>query len=419
MKKNKLLFILSAIALTSCSNVVSSTLNPNGNTNDFQTGVIVNQEQKRDVKKLYNDSLDTTEDLEDFAEDTTVEDTTGENVNDESSNTEPNPEAGTETEIETEPETSITDNISSYHVDYTLDYALSASLEGNPFYTSSEKQTYSLTYVNTDGDVFMELDLTHEYTDTSFFGEYSGKQSINVVFQDETLFVTQEISSPYFDEAFVSKTSHRIKKKHIHKEYSDYFFLMSVNAMLDPTSRENNDLLIEQLLTNETVEIVEVDNNLVKVKFDYEDGVATMVFDTELKAFVSVSFDKSKEKEDITFNTTTNEDSSLIPENNDHSKENPIEEDKNDEFEDNHEHGEHDFKDSPITIDSYRYLVNINFSYNDQIADKLTEEEIAEYKFKDKDYGHHNAYEGYLDDHDYGYHGGRDEDHDDGKGHRH
>lgn len=421
MKKRNLLLILSVIALASCSAI---------ETSGYQEGVVSGPQQKQDIKQLYNDSLDTTEDLEDFTEDSSEEDISGGVV--ESPSEEPNsPEEGeveqtpsedisseevlpNEGETSEEVETEVAPSITSYHVDYTIDYALKASVAEHEIINSSEKQTYSLTYVNDNGDVFMELDLTHYYVDTSFFGEISGSQNINVVFQDEKLYVTQKVENSY-GMSHESKTSHDIKRKHIHREYRDYFQLMSINAMLDPTSRENNSALVDELLTNETVEILEVTDKTVKVQFDYEEGIATMVFDTELKAFTSVTFDKSKQQEDVV----------LVEETPEENGETIIEEENNEPSlpegkpGDDHEpphHGEDEDKpfdkeDYKLNIDLYRYLVNINFSYNDQIADKLTEEEIAEYESRGRDYGHYNDYKGYDDDYDYGYHGGRDEHH--------
>lgn len=397
------MLILSAFTFVGCSEVIApSSLG----------GVVTNPSQKQDVKEMYNDALDTTESLENFegSSENGDEFSEGNQISSEELVEEPTSEEITSEVVEEKP----TEAITSYSVDYTIDYELKASIDGSPIIDTIEKQAYSFTYVNDNDDVFMELDLYLEYSDTLFFGdnnyEYTGSQKINMIFQDNILYLSQEISSPYFkDEMFSRKTSHRIDKKHLRKEFADYFLLMSVNAMLDPSSRENNNTLVDQLLTNETVEIIEVEDGKIKVQFDYEDGVATMVFDTTLNAFVSVSFDKSKEK-DLAFDDI---------EDIDDDRDEPFEDidddyigelpdnDLEDEIEDNFDSMEDQYKHHKISVDEYRYFINMNFSYNDSVATKLTEEEISEYEAA-YDYGHHNAYGGYKDDFDYGYHGGHD-----------
>ncbi len=381
MKKRNLLFTLSAFMLASCSGIVPSS---NGN---YEEGIVDKVETKQDVKELYNDSLDTTEDLEEFnGEDEEITDVEeGQDTNGESNS------SSEEIEENTPEETTIT----SYHIDYMIDYALQASVGEYQIINSSEKQAYSLTYVNDNGDIFMELNLTHHYVDTTFFfGEVEGEQSINIIYQDEKLYIDQTISNS-FGIKESRKTSHDINLKRIYKEYSDYFLLMSINSMLDPTSRDDNNALVDQLLTNESVKITDVTDKSVTVEFDYDDGIATMVFDTELKAFTSITFDKSKQKDDIIF-----DDDFYLEDEEDYF------DDREDELEDFIDDNEY-----KINIDLYRYLVNINFSYNDQVSDKLTEEEILEYKSFGKNYEHFNDYKGYDEDYDFGYHGGKDEHH--------
>lgn len=397
MKKRNLLFTLSVFMLASCSMITPSS---NGN---YEEGIVDKAETKQDVKELYNDSLDTTEDLEEFnGEDEEITDTEEE----QDTNGE-NDSSGEEIEENTPEETEIT----SYHIDYTIDYALQASVGEHKIINSSEKQAYSLTYVNDNGDVFMELNLTHYYVDTTlFFGEVTGEQSINIIYQDEKLYIDQTISNS-FGVKESRKTSHDINLKRIYKEYSDYFLLMSINSMLDPTSRDDNNALVDQLLTNESVKIIDVTDKSVTVEFDYEDGVATMVFDTELKAFTSITFDKSKQKDDIILDDDfddigIDEDDSLIDDDFYLDDEEDYFDDREDELEDFIDDNEY-----KINIDLYRYLVNINFSYNDQVSDKLTEEEIAEYDHFGKHYEHFNDYKDYDDDYDFGYHGGKDEHH--------
>lgn len=397
MKKRNLLFTLSVFMLASCSMITPSS---NGN---YEEGIVDKAETKQDVKELYNDSLDTTEDLEEFnGEDEEITDTEEEqDTNGENDSSSEEIEENTPEEIE----------ITSYHIDYTIDYALQASVGEHQIINSSEQQAYSLTYVNDNGDVFMELNLTHYYVDTTlFFGEVTGEQSINIIYQDEKLYIDQTISNS-FGVKESRKTSHDINLKSIYKEYSDYFLLMSINSMLDPTSRDDNNALVDQLLTNESVKIIDVTDKAVTVEFDYEDGVATMVFDTELKAFTSITFDKSKQKDDIILDDDfddigIDEDDSLIDDDFYLDDEEDYFDDREDELEDFIDDNEY-----KINIDLYRYLVNINFSYNDQVSDKLTEEEIAEYDHFGKHYEHFNDYKDYDDDYDFGYHGGKDEHH--------
>lgn len=397
MKKRNLLFTLSVFMLASCSMITPSS---NGN---YEEGIVDKAETKQDVKELYNDSLDTTEDLEEFnGEDEEITDAEEEqDTNGENDSSSEEIEENTPEEIE----------ITSYHIDYTIDYALQASVGEHQIINSSEQQAYSLTYVNDNGDVFMELNLTHYYVDTTlFFGEVTGEQSINIIYQDEKLYIDQTISNS-FGVKESRKTSHDINLKSIYKEYSDYFLLMSINSMLDPTSRDDNNALVDQLLTNESVKIIDVTDKAVTVEFDYEDGVATMVFDTELKAFTSITFDKSKQKDDIILDDDfddigIDEDDSLIDDDFYLDDEEDYFDDREDELEDFIDDNEY-----KINIDLYRYLVNINFSYNDQVSDKLTEEEIAEYDHFGKHYEHFNDYKDYDDDYDFGYHGGKDEHH--------
>lgn len=411
MKKRNLLLILSVCALASCASITPSS------PSTFEEGIVENQQQKQDIKALYNDSLDTTEELEDFTEGGSGEQG-GEII--EIPPEEPVvPGESTQTSEEvlpSEPDSPVEQpeeqkTITSYHVDYTVDFALKASVGEHEIINSSEKQTYSLTYVKEGEDVFMELDLTHYYTEMTWLGEVSGSQTINVIFQDERLYLTQKVENS-LGLVFEDKTSHDIKRKHIHREYKDYFLLMSINAMLDPTSRENNNSLVEQLLTNESVEVIDVTENTVTVKFDYESGVATMVFNTDLKAFTSVTFDKSKQQDILEIDDGEFEiDDDKIPEMPEIDGEEFEDDDLFPELDDDdHEHG-HGHKDYQINVDLYRYLINMNFSYNDQVADKLTAEEIASYKHRGKSYEHYNDYHGYDDDHNHGYHGGRDEHH--------
>lgn len=398
MNKKKLLVLLPVLSLVSCGNITLPT--------GFQEGVVDTPTQKSDVKKMYNEALDTTEEMEDFVEEDV------ETPEDPTQNPEDIPEApeGETPDVEetpTEPEE--TPTINSYHVDYTMTYNMSASIEDFVFYETSEKHTYSLTHVKEGEDVFMELDMSHEYNDSSVFGDFSGKQSVNAIFQEEKLYITRSFENSLDRGEKESKTCHDINRRHIHREYSDYFLLMSVNAMFDPTSRENNNALLEELLTNETVEIIDVSEDEVKIKFDYYGGVATMVFDTELKAFKTITFDKSKQKEDINLDEEV--------ETPDVEEETPTEPEtpeikegyRNEKHDDKEDHGNR-----KAVVDEYTYLVTINFSYNDQIADKLTEEEKQEYRYRGQDHSHGNHYDGYKEDHDFGYHGGKDEHYGDG-----
>ena len=388
MKARKLFVLLPALLLVGCSDILLPT--------GFQEGVVDTPTQKTDVKRIYNEALDTTEDMEDFVEEDATETPETPDVPEVE---EPSEEVPSTPEVEEPTEEEETPAITSYHVDYSMTYSMSASIGDFVFYETDEKHTYSLTHVKEGEDVFMELDMTHEYNDSSLFGDYSGKQSVNAIYQEDKLYITQTFSNSLGHGEKEVKTAHDIKRRHIHHEYSDYFLLMSVNAMFDPTSRENNNALLEELLTNETVEIVDVSEDEVKIKFDYYGGVATMVFDTELKAFKSITFDKSKQKEDVNLDEEVTED------------ETPETPEVKEAYKGHKDHDNEEEKGNDVVIDEYTYLVTINFSYNDQIADKLTDEEKAEYRHRGYDYGHKNHYDGYQDNHDYGYHGGKDEHH--------
>lgn len=397
MKVKKLFVLLPALLLVGCSDILLPT--------GFQEGVVNTPTQKTDVKRMYNEALDTTEEMEDFVEEGETPEV------EEPKEPEQTPEVEEPSETPVEPEQ--TPAITSYHVDYSMTYSMSASIGDFVFYETNEKHTYSLTHVKEEEDVFMELDMSHEYADSSIFGDYSGKQSVNAIFQEEKLYITQSFENSLGHGGREIKTAHDIKRRHIHHEYSDYFLLMSVNAMFDPTSRENNNALLEELLTNETVEIVDVAEDEVKIKFDYYGGVATMVFDTELKAFKSITFDKSKQKEDVNFDEEVGEE--VTPE----TEETPEVKEAYKGHKDHDEDDEDKGQGNDVVVDEYTYLVTINFSYNDQVADKLTDEEKAEYRYRGHDYSHKNHYDGYQDDKDYGYHGGKDEHHGQGgRGHR-
>lgn len=390
MKKRLAVFALPLIALCSCG------LAENGS---LQQGVVNDKVTQKNVKKLYDSSLETTEELEDLSdvevteedlmdettpstgpveEEQPVEDSSSSPVVDDTSST---VEDSTSTPVE-EP---VESKINSYHVDYVIDYAFSASLGEHKVYDVSEQQSYSLTYVENEDEVFLKMNLVHSYKENDF----AGSQSIEVIYQQVEegkyrLFVSQEITNNWFEQTYVMKTSHRIHPGHIYREYGDYFISMAENAMLDPTSKIANDELIESLLTSENVEIVDVDETTVKVKFLYENMDTTMVFDTTLNAFTSITFDKSNELKEIV--------------------------------------DENEANNNPFTIDNYKYMVSMNFTYNNSTMDKLSEEEMMEYQSRGKDYSHYNDYHGRDDkeDFDHSYHGGHDprHDYDDGFGHR-
>lgn len=380
--QKKLLLVLPFLTLFSCGSV--STQN-----SLFQEGVVNNPTVKTNVKKLYNQALDTTEDLEDLndVEQPSDDPTNVENPGEDVTNPE-NPGDVVENppvEDTEEPTEEPVDNvITSYHVDYVIDYAFSASIEEHPIFTNSEKQIYSLTYVETEEEMFLKMDLAHEYLEDG----YSGQQNIGVIYQkvddkDYRLFVNQKIQNSYWGSSrtYEEKTSHRINPRSIYHEYDDYFISMAQNAMLDPTSRLENDSLMETLLTSENVEIIDVDENSVKIKFNYNDTETTMIFDTTLQTFTSITFDKSNEFQHILEENEKNE--------------------------------------NPFTIDEYRYTVSMNFTYNISTMEKLTEEEMKEYRSKDRDYSHYNDYYGRGDKEDYhhGYHGGHDPYHNDHDNH--
>lgn len=456
MKKQNLLVLVSALLFTGCSTINNSNTVKNSNeetkvSTSLETGKVDQEEKKVEVQKLYESSLDTAEELDSFNTSnngSTTEETpsTSENVPTTSEDIVTSEDVPTTSEdVTTSEETPSTseDNsqtpfddekqeITSYHVDYTVDYALSVSLQGSQFYSVSEKQLYSLTYVKlSEEDIYLDLTTKYVYQETYSYMGFDRSETysheINLKYQDNYLYVTQKLGNKD-----AKKTKHNIDIKKLRQKYGDYFLYTSINAMFDPSSRENNKALVEELLTNESVKIVEVGEDFVTIEFDYEDGVATMVFNTKLNAFTSVTFDKSKEKEDVKIDDETK------PSEDDSSKETPStsedviidnksEEDTGFAYQEKHHHNDkdedYDFDDdygyddnyddyvdheSPFTIDDYTYVVNMNFSYNDQEAKLLTEEEQAEYEDFSFDYNHENNFHGKGD---HGYHGGRDEHH--------
>ena len=60
MKVKKLFVLLPALLLVGCSDILLPT--------GFQEGVVNTPTQKTDVKRMYNEALDTTEEMEDFVE---------------------------------------------------------------------------------------------------------------------------------------------------------------------------------------------------------------------------------------------------------------------------------------------------------------------------------------------------------------
>lgn len=434
MKKSKILVLASALLFTGCSSVVNQTP-ATPTTGDLTEGKI-NEENKIEVKKLYETSLDTAEELDSFDVDSSEENNPSEETPSNEENQSSSADTITSEETSETPEEETTnEEITSYHVDYVVDYSLSVTLGDAPFYSISEKQLYSLTYIELDEEnIYLDLTTKYTYQETySFMGsDFSETYSheISLKYQDNYLFVTQKIG-----DRDAKKTKHDIDISKLRDEYGDYLIYTSVNAMFDPSSRENNRALVEELLTNDTVKIVSVDDNTVTIEFDYEDGIATMVFDTTLNAFTSVTFDKSKEKDDVVISDTSyttdevesteTESTEEITESSDEATK-PSEDqyseidrgfgveheddeeqwhhDKEEDHKDDHKHENNPF------IEDYTYIVNMNFSYNNQEADLLTDEEKAEFKDYSKDYRHENGYHG---EGNHGYHGGRDEHHKD------
>ena len=128
--------------------------------------------------------------------------------------------------------------------------------------------------------------------------------------------------------------------------------------------------IYRKLLEAENVEIVDVDETTVTMNFDYEGIDASIKFNTELSTVVSATFDESA----ILLESLNN---------------------KN--------HGE-------LQIDEAILKVTANYSYNDQIANRLNDEEIETYAkhHGHNDYGHKNDHSYYGDDKRNGNH-----DHDD------
>ncbi len=435
MKKNKLLILTAALLLVGCGNIQN---------NENSLSSIKEEEQKVEVKKLYEDSLDTAEELDSFSssEEENVNDSIDDNTEiseDISSEVDSNEEISEEESSETD--TSVEDEkeeITSYHVDYVVDYSLGISLMDSPFYSFSEKQIYSLTYVKlAEDNIYLDLSTKYVYEETySYIGyDYTSKLSheIGLKYQDNYLYVTQKLGD---QDGY--KTKHNIDINRLRDEYDDYLIYTSINAMFDPSSRDSNSALVDELLTNDTVKIVDSSETSVTIEFDYEDGIATMIFDTTLNAFTSVTFDKSKEAESVDFDKVLDEeiDSPSYDFIDDEDDDNEIFEDFEDELDDyyddfgeiddviedyfededdkhHHNHGKDEYdisENNPFTINDYTYIVKMDFSYNDQEADLLTEEEKAEYIDFSFDYKHENNFHG---NENHGYHGGKDEHHHD------
>ncbi len=376
MKKlNVLTLAVAAAALTGCT-LSRGSANPTFN----QTGVVTKEQQKANVRKVYRDSVDNVEDLEtlddDGSDENITEDTPTEGTPSEGTPTEGT--EGEETEEDEEEDEAIETKIGSYHVDYTYDYALKATYAGYPIFDESEKETYSLTYVKTEEDFFLDLEVSHSYKLNS---RYSGAQSVHAIFQDNTLFLESSIS--YGEETYTSKEAYDIRRHHIYGEFGDFFRYTYLDLLFVDGSKQDSYTALDALLEAEGVEITDATENTVTISFLYEELAATIVFNTELQTVVSATFDSSAYLQNL-LNKITVRPHGHGP------KEEPVEGETSEETTE---------EENLFKVEEAKQIMTVNFSYNDQVADKLTEEEIAEYHTHEHGkYDHYNDHSYYGDD---------------------
>ena len=118
MKKSHIIITsLAVLALSSCT--INDLVSAGNELFGGQTGVVTEEEAKKNVRKVYSESIENTEELETLTDE---DEPTGEEVPSEEqpgSVDEGNVEGEEVVPGETEEEQPITDVITSYHVDYT------------------------------------------------------------------------------------------------------------------------------------------------------------------------------------------------------------------------------------------------------------------------------------------------------------
>ena len=364
MKKSHIIITsLAVLALSSCT--INDLVSAGNELFGDQTGVVTEEATKKNVRKVYSESIENTEELETLTDE---DEPTGEEVPDEEqpgSVDEGNVEGSEVVPEETE-EQPITDVITSYHVDYTYEYGLKASIHDYQIINQSEIETYSLTYVQEENGVFLDMSMTHSYKENDY---YFGTQTVHAIYQDDVLYVTASIDNGgYYKSEY--KESFEIRRGRVYKEFGDFFRYTYLDLLFVSGSKQDSYSLLDTLLEAENVEIVDVDETTVTMNFDYDGIDASIKFNTELSTVVSATFDESA----ILLESLNN---------------------KN--------HGE-------LQIDEAILKVTANYSYNDQIANRLTDEEIETYAkhHGHNDYGHKNDHSYYGDDKRNGNH-----DHDD------
>ena len=362
MKKLNALTLGAAIlALTGCT-VGSTQLN---NLFD-ETGVVTKETSKAKVKKLYREGVETTEDLE------TIEEDVDTPVVDE-----------TETVEEEKKE------IASYHVDYSYEYVTKASIANRVIVDSWEKEEYSLTYVLEDNDLFLDMTLKHSYKQNEFV---TGSEEVHAIYQEGRLYVTNTYTFGEFE--ITDKDSYRIKKHDLYYEFGDFFRQTYLDLLFVEGDKTESYNLLDVLLNKENVEIVGADATTVSIKFDYDEFEVTIVFDTELNTITGATFDHSKALADY-YSDIVIYDHRPEYGGHGHEEENPANTDETTAELEN-----------LFKLEEAKEVISVKFSYNDQKANKLTEEEIESYHNYHGfgEYDHHNDHSYYGDDH--GHHGG-------------
>lgn len=359
MKKLNALTLGAAIlALTGC------TVGSNQTNNLFdETGVVTKETSKANVRKLYREGVETTEDLETIEEETPTVD---------------------ETETEEEKK-----EINSYHVDYSYEYATKASIANRVIVDSWEKEEYSLSYVLEGEDLFLDMTLKHSYQQNQYV---TGSEEVHAIYQDGRLYVKNTYTFGEFEMTDVD--SYRIRKHDLYYEFGDFFRQTYLDLLFVEGDKTESYNLLDVLLNKENVEIVDADATTVSIKFDYDEFEVTIVFDTELNTITGATFDHSKALADYYSDIVIYD---HRPEHGGHGHE-----DENaTNSEENPAEPENLFK-----LEDAKEIISVRFSYNDQTANKLTEEQIAEYRNNHGfgEYGHHNDHSYYGDDH--GHHGG-------------
>lgn len=402
MKKANILTLIAAAAtLTGC------TINNATPNKEFtETGVVTKEDQKQNVRKIYKKSVDNVEDLETIDSDDTDETTTDETpVEDETPTEEDTPveddtkeesDDTTDTDEDEDDSEDIKSQVSSYHVDYTYEYALKATYAGFPLFDEGEKETYSLTYVKENEDIFLDLTMSHSYKLNS---NYSGEESVHAIFQDNTLYLESSVS--YGEEVYTTKEAYAIRRHHVYGEFGDFFRYTYLDLLFADNSKENSYSALDALLEAEGVEITDATDNTVSIKFSYDELDATIVFNTELQSVVSATFDSS-----AYLNNLLNK--IVVRDNHDdhhgHEGKDFPEEDKDetsettevtDESSETTEETTEVVEENPFKVEEAKQVMTVNFSYNDQVANKLSEEEIAEYHVHQ--HGHYDHY----NDHSY------------------